>query len=116
MSGRESWSRSEAEKATGRSKSELAGVVIPGTLGRTLWCEVGGGRSRFHNRRAGRQQAGRFAFSRRWCLGGLMWILARKSADIRAHFCREKFPSRSKNDAPGFATPHAPSDSGAQNE
>lgn len=34
MSGRESWSRSEAEKATGRSKSELAGVVIPGTLGR----------------------------------------------------------------------------------
>ena len=44
------------------------------------------------------------------------WNLARKSADIRAHFCREKFPSRSKNDAPGFATPHAPSDSGAQNE
>lgn len=37
-------------------------------------------------------------------------------ADIRAHFWREKFPSRSKNDAPGFATPLAPSESGAYSE
>lgn len=37
-------------------------------------------------------------------------------ADIRAHFVAKKFPSRSKNDAPGFATPLAPSESGAYSE
>lgn len=45
-----------------------------------------------------------------------MWIRARKSADIRAYFSREKIPPRSKNDAPGFATPLAPSKSGAYSE
>lgn len=37
-------------------------------------------------------------------------------ADIRAHFVAKKFPSWSKNDAPGFATPHASNESGAHSE
>lgn len=37
-------------------------------------------------------------------------------ADIRAHFVAKKFPSWSKNDAPGFATPLALSKSGAYSE
>ena len=37
-------------------------------------------------------------------------------ADIRAHFVAKKFPLQSKNDAPGFATPHALSNPGAHSE
>lgn len=40
-------------------------------------------------------------------------------AQKRGHpgaFRREKSPSRSKNDAPGFATPLAPSESGAYSD
>lgn len=37
-------------------------------------------------------------------------------ADIRAHFVAKKFPSRSKNDAPGFVTPYALSKSGVYSE
>lgn len=54
--------------------------------------------------------------SRLWCLGGLMWNHARKSADIRAHFVAKNSPHGRKNGAPGFATPLAPSKSGAYSE
>lgn len=37
-------------------------------------------------------------------------------ADIRAHFVAKKFPLQSKNDAPGFATPHALSNPGVYSE
>lgn len=45
-----------------------------------------------------------------------MWNHARKSADIRGAISREKIPPRSRIDAPGMVTPHAPSDSGAHSE
>ena len=48
--------------------------------------------------------------------GGLMMESRALRADIRAHFVAKKFPSWSKNDAPGFATPLAPSESGAYSE
>lgn len=35
-------------------------------------------------------EAARFAFSRLWCLGGLMMESRALRADIRAHFWREK--------------------------
>lgn len=47
-----------AEMGTDRSESELAGVFIPGLADGTFSRARG---SRFHNRRAGRQQAARFA-------------------------------------------------------
>lgn len=37
-------------------------------------------------------EAARFAFSRLWCLGGLMMESRALRADIRGAICREKFP------------------------
>lgn len=55
------------------------------------------GLSRFHNRRAGRQQRPRASLdSRLWCLGGLMMESRALCADIRGAIRREKFPLRSK--------------------
>lgn len=45
-----------------------------------------------------------------------MWILAHIRADIRVHFVAKNFPCGRKNGAPGFATPLAPSKSGAYSE
>lgn len=47
---------------------------------------------------------------------GLMWILAHFVRTSGAQFVAKKFPLRSRIGAPGFVTPHAPSESGAYSE
>lgn len=60
--------------------------------------------SRFHNRQRWQAaEAARFAFSRLWCLGGLMWILAHFVRTSGARFVMKNFPLRSKNGAPSLS-------------
>ena len=74
--------------------------------------------SRFHNRRARAGSRSRALRVIRGPVpaGGLMMESRALRADIRAHFVVKNFPLGSKNDAPGFATPLAPSESGAYSE
>lgn len=74
--------------------------------------------SRFHNRRARAGSRGRALRVIRGSVpaGGLMMESRALRADIRAHFVAKKFPLQSKNDAPGFATPHALSNPGVYSE
>ena len=103
------WSVSEAERAAG---SAATGVVIP--VGRLAALGVFLRDSTIDALAGSRPRASRFRGT---------GACQRSHVDSRAHscghpgaFCREKFPLWSKNGAPGFATPHAPSESGAHSE
>lgn len=73
------WSVSGAERA---AEARLAGVVIPGNLGRVL-----GKFEISRSRRAGRQQRPRASrFRGSVPAGGRVWNLARRSADRDAKF------------------------------
>ena len=57
--------------------------------------------SRFHNRQRWQAaEAARFAFSRLWCLGGLMMESRALRADIRGAIRDEKFPLAVEKMAP----------------
>lgn len=97
------WSASEVERAAG---SALIGNCHPrAKMGRLAALRVfhrePSRSSRFHNRRRWQAaEAARFAFSRLWCLGGLMMESRALRADIRGAIRREKFPLAVEKMAP----------------